>query len=339
MAGYSGEQLSEMQKRMIHALEAIPGVERAGLVNNYPPLVYAAGSRINVYREDAADFKPANVAVRPYRYDVSPEYFQAAGTTLLAGRDITWHDDKTAPVVAAVNRQFAVRMFGSVKDAIGRYYKVQDGTRVQVVGVVADGKYMSLTEDPEPAIFPAFLQSPTSASAIVVRSQRDPQQLAGEIRARLHTLDSGLPIDTATWTTQLELVLFPGRMATMSLGTLGLMGAILSVTGIFGMAAYSVSKRLRELGIRIALGGRRSEVLRTALGRAVKLLAIGSAVGLVFGILASRVLAYVVYQASPRDPLVLAGVILAMALLGMAATWIPARRALAVNPLILLREE
>ena len=339
MAGYTGEQLSEMQKRMIQALESIPGIERAGLVNNYPPLVYAAGSRTNVYKEGVTDFKPASVAVRPYRYDVSPEYFRAAGTALLAGRDISWHDDKAAPAVAVVNRQFAVRMFGSVTDAVGRYYKIQDGTRIQVVGVVADGKYMSLTEDPEPAIFPSFLQSPTSASVIIVRSERDPQQLAGEIRSRLHGLDSGLPVDTATWTTQLELVLFPGRMATMSLGTLGMMGAILSVTGIFGMAAYSVSKRLRELGIRIALGGRRSEVLSTALGRAVKLLALGSTVGLVLGILASRVLAFIVYQASPRDPLVLAGVILAMALLGMAATWIPARRALSVNPLILLREE
>jgi ABC-type antimicrobial peptide transport system permease subunit len=118
-----------------------------------------------------------------------------------------------------------------------------------------------------------------------------------------------------------------------------MMGAMLSITGIFGMAAYSVSKRLRELGIRIALGGQRKEVLQAALGRAFKLLAFGSAAGLLLGILASRVLASIVYQASPRDPVVLAGVVLAMSLLGLLATWIPARRALAVNPLVLLREE
>ena len=128
-------------------------------------------------------------------------------------------------------------------------------------------------------------------------------------------------------------------MATWALGVLGVMGAMLSITGIFGMAAYSVSKRLRELGIRIALGAQRKEVLQAALGRAFKLLAIGSAAGLVLGILASRVLASIVYQATPRDPLVLGGVVLAMLLLGLLATWIPAQRALSVNPLILLREE
>jgi ABC-type antimicrobial peptide transport system permease subunit len=125
----------------------------------------------------------------------------------------------------------------------------------------------------------------------------------------------------------------------MALGVLGIMGAMLSITGIFGMAAYTVSKRMRELGIRTALGARRKEILKAALGRPLKLLAIGSAGGLALGILASRVLAFIVYQASPRDPFVLAGVVLAMLLLGLVATWIPAQRALSVNPLVLLRED
>jgi ABC-type antimicrobial peptide transport system permease subunit len=117
------------------------------------------------------------------------------------------------------------------------------------------------------------------------------------------------------------------------------MGAMLAITGIFGMAAFTVSKRLRELGIRMALGAQRKEVLRAALGRPVKLLAFGSAAGLLLGILAAKVLAFIVYQANPRDPLVLTGVVFAMLLLGLLATWIPAQRALSVNPLILLREE
>ncbi len=133
--------------------------------------------------------------------------------------------------------------------------------------------------------------------------------------------------------------LFPSRMAALSLGVLGAMGAILSVTGIFGLAAYSVSKRKRELGIRMALGAQRKEVLQAALGRAFKLLAFGSAAGLLLGILASRVLALIVYQATSRDPVVLTGVVVAMALLGLVATWIPARRALSIDPAILLREE
>jgi ABC-type antimicrobial peptide transport system permease subunit len=137
----------------------------------------------------------------------------------------------------------------------------------------------------------------------------------------------------------MEGAMFAARMATVSLGVLGVMGAMLSITGIFGMAAYSVSKRLRELGIRIALGAQRKEVLQAALGRAFKLLAFGSAVGLILGLLATKVLASIVYEASPRDPLVLAGVVVAMSLLGLVATWIPAQRALSVDPLKLLREE
>jgi len=135
------------------------------------------------------------------------------------------------------------------------------------------------------------------------------------------------------------VVLFGPRMATASLGVLGAMGAMLSVTGIFGLAAYSLSKRKRELGIRMALGAQRKDVLWAALGRALRLLAVGSAAGLLLGILASRVLAAIVYQASPRDPVVLAGAVVAMALLGLLGTWIPAQRALTLNPLMLLREE
>jgi predicted permease len=339
MAGYSKDQTPVTQKKMIDALEAIPGVEHVGLVNNYPPLIYTAAFRANVFKEETADLRPSNVAFRPYKYDVSPGYFQAAGTGLLAGRDFTWHDCNNRPTVAVVNRDFAGKMFGSISSAAGKYFKLQDGTRVQVVGVVEDGKYLSLTEDREPAMFLPFVETPTTLAYLVVRSGRDPHELAGAIRDKLRKVDAGLPAAIDTWNNALNVVLFPSRMATLSLGVLGIMGAMLSITGIFGMAAYSVSKRLKELGIRMALGARREEVLRAALGRALKLLAFGSAAGLVLGILASRVLGSIVYQATPRDPLVLTGAVLAMALLGLLATWIPAQRALSLDPSILLREE
>jgi ABC-type antimicrobial peptide transport system permease subunit len=137
----------------------------------------------------------------------------------------------------------------------------------------------------------------------------------------------------------MDTALFASRMAAMTLGVMGAIGAMLSVTGIFGMAAYSVSKRLRELGIRMALGAQRKEVLKAALGRPFKLLAFGSGAGLLLGVMASRVLSFIVYQATPRDPLVLACVVLAMTLLGLVATWFPAQRALSVDPAILMREE
>jgi len=159
------------------------------------------------------------------------------------------------------------------------------------------------------------------------------------MRNTLRRLDPGMPVIVETRAAPLAVTLFGPRMATVALGVLGGMGAMLSITGIFGMAAYSVSKRLKELGIRVALGAQRREVLQAALGRAIKLLAIGSLAGLGLGLLATRVLAFIVYQATPRDPLILGGVVLAMALLGLVATWIPAQRALSVDPLVLLREE
>jgi predicted permease len=337
MAGYNADSTPAMQKRMIEALETIPGVNSVGLVDRLP-LYYGANSTY-VFTDSMADLRPANAAAEPAVYSITPEYFGAAGTTLLAGRTLTWHDDKNAPRVAVVNREFASKIFGSETNAIGKYFKRRDGTRTQVVGIVEDGKYASLAEEPLPALFLPILQSPSSQMCLVVRSNGEQQQLTAAIKRTVTQLDAALPCTIRAWNQELESALFPSRMATLSLGVLGAMGALLSVTGIFGMAAYSVSKRKRELGIRMALGAQRKEVLQAALGRAFKLLAFGSAAGLLLGILASRVLASIVYQATPRDPLVLAGVVLAMSLLGLLATWIPAQRALSLDPLILLREE
>jgi predicted permease len=337
MAGYTGDAVPAMQKRMIEALGTIPGVKAVGFVDVVP--LSGGIDTMDIFTDQTADLNPSHVAANTMLYRISPDYFRAAGTSLLQGRAFSWHDDKNSPRVAVVNREFARKLFGSIPDAIGGYYKLDDGTRVQVVGIVEDGKYYQLTEDQKPAMFLPFLQSPASQTSLVVRSDRDPEQLAAAIRSTVRGLDDGLPIDLHTWNNVLDIALFPSRVATVALGVLGLMGAMLSITGIFGMAAYSISKRLRELGIRVALGARRTEVLQAALGRAFKLLAYGSAAGLLLGILATRVLAFIVYQANPRDPLVLTGVVLVMGLLGLLATWIPAQRALSVDPLILLREE
>jgi predicted permease len=337
IAGYSGERMAAMQRRMIDAVAPIPGVKSVGLVSQIP--LGGGRSTDDVFTDQTTDLRTANAAANVAVYKISPEYLRAAGTALLAGRSLSWQDDKDAPRVAVVSEQFATRVFGSVTNAIGRYYKMADGTRIQVVGVAEQGKYSQLTEDPKPAMFLPFLQAPTNLMTLVIRSERDPQQLAPEIRSRLRELDSSIPLYIETWTEGLDIALFPAHAATVSLGVLGLLGAMLSITGIFGMAAYAVSRRLRELGIRMALGARWMEVLHAALGRPLKLLAVGSAAGLLLGVLAARVLSYIVYEASPRDPLVLCGVVLVMLLLGLLATWIPAQRALSVDPLMLLREE
>jgi predicted permease len=337
MAGYSGEKMPAMQKRMIEALETIPGVQSVGAVDQ-PPL-HESWNPSNVFTDGTTDLMPANAVAEAIQYNISPGYFHAAGTALLSGRDLTWHDDKNSPRVAVINQEFARRIFGSAAGALGGYYKMPDGTRIQVVGTIEDGKYTVITEEPQAAMFLPLLQSPSSPTFLVVRSGRDPQQLTAAMRSRFRELDAGLPVYIQTWNKKLDSALFGLRAAALSLCVLGVMGAMLAISGIFGMAAYALSKRLKELGIRVALGAQGREVLRAALGRAFKLLAFGSAAGLFLGILASQVQAFAVYQATSRDPLVLAGVVLVMFLLGLLATWIPAQRALSLDPLILLREE
>jgi len=338
MADYHGETVPAMQKRIIDSMETIPSAKAIGLIDQLP--LFGGRTSTDVYKDDTTDLRPANAAMQALLYRVSPEYFHAAGTALLSGRTFAWHDDKDAPQVAVVNQQFARRIFGSTTNAMGRYYKTR-GTRIQIVGIAEDGKYVSLTENPEPVMFLPFLQSPSSGTWLVMRSDQDPQQMAAAVRSTLRSLDPQLPFVLQTWNQEMDnsIVLFAPRMATASLGVLGILGAMLSITGMFGMAAYSVSKRLKELGIRVALGAQRTEVLKAALGRALLLLTLGSITGLLLGVGATKVLSAIVYQATPRDPLVLAGVILLMSLLGLVATWIPAQRALSVDPLKLLREE
>ena len=337
MAGYTEEKMQQMQRRMVDAAAAIPGVTSVGYVDHLP--LGLGGGDSYVYTDSTTDFRPTNQAADAMSYNISPGYLEAAGTRLLSGRNLTMGDDSKAPTVALVNRQFAVKVFGSVNKAIGGHFKYWDGKRAEVTGVVEDGKYRSLTEDQQPAMFFSFLQQPSSGTWLLVRSKRGPEEISKALGQTLRGLDSGLPFAVKTWDQEMGSALFAARVATVALGVLGLLGATLAVTGIFGMASYTVSKRLRELGIRIALGARRKEVLRAALGRAFVLLSVGSAAGLVLGILATKVLSYIVYEATPKDPVVLGGVVLTMLALGLAAAWIPAQRALGVDPMILLRED
>ncbi|HYK34483.1 ABC transporter permease [Alloacidobacterium sp.] len=337
MAGYDPAQRVQMQKHMLDAAATIPGVTAVGYADRLP--LSLGGGDSDVYADTTTDYRPTNAVADAQNFDVSPDYFRAAGTALLAGRTFTMHDEDKAPVVAVVNREFARKVFGSVDKAIGGHFKFWGGQRAEVVGVVEDGKYETLTEDQKPAMFFSFLQHPDSDTWLVVRSQRDPQEIAAALQRSMRSLDPALPLEIKTWSRELDSALFASRVATVSLGVLGLLGAMLAITGIFGMAAYTVSKRLRELGIRIALGAGQRKVLGAALGRTFRLLAVGSIAGMILGVLATRVLSFIVYQATPKDPVILGGVILTMLGVGIVAALIPARRALAVDPMILLRDE
>ena len=337
MAGYKPDDYPRVERRMLDAVSAIPGVTSVGYNDNVP--LSLGGGDSYVYTDQTTDFRPTNYAADAMNYVISPGYLAAAGTRLLAGRDFTYDDNAKAPNVALVNRRFAVKVFGSVQKAIGGHFKYWGTKRALVIGVVEDGKYRSLTEDQQAAMFFNFLQQHESGVWLFVRSQRDAQDLAPAIERAMHNLDPTLPLTVRPWTQEMDTALFAPRVASVALGVLGLLGAMLAITGVFGMASYVVSKRLRELGIRVALGAGRQEILSAALGRAFRLLAIGSVAGVILGLLATRVLSYIVYQATPKDPVVLIGVTATMLLLGLLAALIPARRALAVDPLILLRDE
>jgi len=206
--------------------------------------------------------------------------------------------------------------------------------------VVENGKYQSLNEDPQPAMFfPLTQEINDNYTVLVVRTALAPTEIAAMLDRTLSNIDRNLPLTLHSWPDALDLAFFPARAATAALGIMGLLAALLAITGTFGVATYNVSKRTKEFGIRVVLGAARVELIRAALGRPILLLLSGSIAGLALGLLASRLLAQIVYQATPHDPLVLAGTIVTMALLGLLATWIPARRSMSIEPARLLRED
>ena len=323
------------EKAMIEAVRSIPGVTAAGAVNLIP---FNGGLRgIPVFPPGTTEFTLNNSVLAPYRFTISPGYLETAGTRLLRGRDVSWRDNTETPYVAIVNETFSRKMWGDTP-AIGQRFIFLDHLR-EVVGVAEDGKYHQMQEPPQPVVFLPFAQSEQGAPVFVARSSLAQNEMAAALERTLSRLDPDAPIRVQSWPDAMGGALLPARAATVSLGVMGLLAAMLAVTGIFGMAAYNVSRRMKELGIRVALGARTKHVMSAAVGRPIVLLGIGSLAGLLLGVFASRLLGQIVYQANPRDPVVVVGAVLTMVLLGIAASAIPALRALAVDPSKLMREE
>jgi predicted permease len=323
------------EKAMIEAVRSIPGVTAAGAVNRIP---FNGGLRgIPVFPPGTTEFTLNNSVLAPYRFTISPGYLETAGTRLLRGRDVSWRDNTETPYVAIVNETFSRKMWGDTP-AIGQRFIFLDHLR-EVVGVAEDGKYHQMQEPPQPVVFLPFAQSEQGAPVFVARSSLAQNEMAAALERTLSRLDPDAPIRVQSWPDAMGGALLPARAATVSLGFMGLLAAMLAVTGIFGMAAYNVSRRMKELGIRVALGARTKHVMSAAVGRPIVLLGIGSLAGLLLGVFASRLLGQIVYQANPRDPVVVVGAVLTMVLLGIAASAIPALRALDVDPSKLMREE
>jgi len=289
-----------------------------------------------VYSPGTTELTPENQALATHVYPMSPEYLRAAGTRLLEGRDVSWRDTKKTPPVAIVNETFARTMWGDV-EAIGQRFILGERS-TEVVGVVEDGKYYDLMESPVPAAFLPLPQA-TGNAVLVVRSSLPPTRIAAALRRTLSHVQPDAPVALRAWPEALERVLYPARAAAFALGVMGLFAVMLAVTGIFGMAAHGVSRRVRELSIRAALGARQAQVVLAAVGRPAVLLGVGSALGLLVAVFETRLLGRTVYQAEPGHPAVLVGAVLAMALIGAAGAVIPAMRALAVDPSRLMRDE
>jgi hypothetical protein len=310
-------------------------VTAAGTLSKVP---FTGGIRgIPVFPPGTTEFTLDNSVLAPYRFTISPGYLEAAGTRLLRGRDVSWRDTTKTPYVAIVNETFSRKMWGDTP-AIGQRFIFLDHLR-EVVGVAEDGKYHEMQESPQPVVYLPLSQSEQWFGTFVVRSSRAQNEMAAALERILSGLEPNAIITVQSWPDAMRNALFPARAAAAALGVMGLLAAVVAVTGIFGMAAYNVSRRMKELGIRVALGARSRHVMTAAVGRPIVLLGVGSLVGLLLGVFANRLLGQIVYQANPRDPVVIGGAVLTMALLGLAASAIPALRALAVDPSKLMREE
>ena len=345
-AGYSNAAADRFQRQLLEKVSQLPGMEAAGYANGTP---LSGGINTGVFSQETTDFRPSKAMIT-FSYDISPGYLKAAETPLLEGRDVTFADTAKTPRVAIVNQEFARRLFHN-EHAAGRYFKnvvfknvsgdsIQ-AESIQIVGIVADGKYSSLSEEPSPAEFlPISQEAITSETSLVIRSRRDKADIAAAVRKVIRDLDPAVPIvESGDWSSQLAIQFLPVQMATVALGMIGAFGLLLSITGTFGLASYTISKRTRELSIRVALGAQAKQVLSAALGRMLILLASGSVIGLLLGVASSRVLSQVVYHATARDPFVLTAVLFTMLLTSSLSIAGPVRRALHLDPADLLRHE
>ena len=336
LAGYSEERGRAFQQQVLQAIQQLPGVQSASCSNSVPLSIDQ--SHTGVFPADNPDLRPSDRIGATF-YQVSPGFFATMGTKLLAGREFTWQDGAKSRQVAIVNLAFAKRVLHA--DGVGKRFRGGVmGPFAEVIGVVEDGKYGSLTESQEPAVFWSILQSYNSTTTLEVKSSLPATQMVSEIRQAITRSDPELPLyGVGSLEQMLGFAFFPTRAAAIALSAFGILAIMLAATGIHGLVAYAVSRRTHEIGIRIAVGARPIQVLRLVLGKTAALLVFGSLVGLTLALAVGQVISSIVYQAQPRDPLVMVSVWVSIALLGLFASWAPARRAMRVDPMVALRYE
>jgi len=337
LQGYNEERTHEFQRRLLDKVRSMPGIESAGMIDGLPLTLNISYSTIFI--EGKPEARPGDTP-QANMYNITPGYLRAAGTKLVAGRDVDARDTKDAPPVVLVNEAFAKQLLPG-EDPVGKRFRYdKKGRWMQIAGVVEDGKYRSLGEKPSPTVFQDIVQEYRSNVTLVARSPLPEAETTRQLRRAVAELDPSLTIyESGSVTSRLALALFPARLVAVVLASFGLLAVVLAATGVYGIMAYAVSRRTREIGIRMALGAAPSQVLRVVLMRTAVLLGIGTVLGLAMSLAGGQFFAQILYGISPRDPLTYFSAIGLMASVAFIACWVPARRAIKIDPLTALRTE
>jgi putative ABC transport system permease protein len=324
--------------RLLSRVESHPGVEGASLVRftqlgfSFAQFQVFAKDRSGEHREEGVSVG-FNV--------VGPNYFKTMGTPLLGGRDFSETDRKGAPEVVVINQTLANTLWPG-EDALGKQVSISgpEGPFLLVIGVARDGKYRSLGETPHPYVYQSVLQSYDPKMTLVVRTTGEPRSVAGTVREDIRSLDPNLPVaEVMTLRDQLDLSLFPSRVAAWTLGGFGVLALLLAAIGIYGVVSYSVAQRTREIGVRMALGAEPKDVLGLVLRQGFIVVTMGLGLGLLLAFAATRLVAGYLYGVGATDLVTFVGMPLLLSTVAFIASYVPARKATKVDPLVALRYE
>jgi predicted permease len=336
VAGYNSERSAAFFAQVQEKAAALPGVRHAALARRV--LLSDSGGgwsqRVSI---PGVELPQGQLSV-PIKLDaVDGNYFRTVGTRLIAGREFNSGDNPSTGRVVVVSQTMAER-FWPGQEVLGRQI-VADGTACQIVGVVEDAKINSVHETPEPYMYFPFAQMHSGEGTLIIEAESNPHALTARILSEIQRVDRIVPVSVRTVDYLMQQAFWADQIAAGFVGALGLLGIFLGAIGLYGVVAFTVNRRSREIGIRMALGAERRDVLRLVLGQGLTLAAIGAAIGLVASLAAMRLLSTLLYGVKPTDPLTFAGSSALVILVALAASWLPARRAASIDPMQSLRTE